>query len=80
MTLFEYINRNYERLKKDIRIGLIDPSLLKHYEIICRYDQYKKQGFETTKAVRFTGYDFNISARWVYKILEKMTTQLPEKI
>jgi hypothetical protein len=75
MTLFNYINQNITAVKVAIKSGLINTSVLREWEIYCRYDYYKKNSFKNSDAVEFTGCDFKISDQWVYKIIKKMESE-----
>ena len=72
MTLFTYISQNLERVKFDVRIGLITCGTLKHFQIYSRYDYYKRLGNSTCDAFVGVCNDFQVEQRWVYKIIKKM--------
>jgi len=76
MTVFNYINTNIERIKYDVSIGLIDKCIIRRFEIYCRYDQYRKQGYGIMDAALFAGDDFNISDKRVYAIRTKMEKEI----
>ena len=41
MTLFAYISTNIDRVKHDVKIGLITCTVIKHWQIYSRYEYYK---------------------------------------
>ncbi len=76
MTVFNYINTNIERIKYDVSIGLIDKCIIRRFEIYCRYDQYRKQGYNVSDSALFAGDDFNISDSRVFAIKLKMEAEI----
>lgn len=76
MTYFQYINANIERIKYEIRIGLIPCALLKHWQIYCKYDYYRKAGNMVGMSVEYCCDDFMVTASWVFKIISKMETEI----
>ena len=76
MTLFAYINQNLERIRHDMRIGLISPGVLRYYQIYSRYDYYKRLGHRNHDAVFCTAEDFALGESWVLKIIKKMEVEL----
>jgi hypothetical protein len=76
MTYFCYINDNIDRVKHDIKIGLISCSILKHYQIYSRYDYYKKLNNSTCSSIIYVCNDFQIEQRWAYKIIKKMEAEI----
>jgi hypothetical protein len=76
MTLFERINENIDRVKKDVCIGLIPCATLKHWQIYARYDSYRKAGHNVSKSALFTSFDFDVSDRHVMNIKKEMETEI----
>jgi hypothetical protein len=76
MTYFNYINENFDRVKKEICMGLISPSTMRYYSIYSRVDYYKKLNNSLRDSVIFTSIDFNIGENWVYKIIQNMERML----
>ena len=76
MILFAYISHNIDRIKYDVRIGLIPCGILKHWQIYSRYDYYKKIGNENYKSVLFTAEDMGVQENWVYCIIRKMEAEV----
>ncbi len=72
MTLFQYINANFDRVKYDIKIGLISPATLRHFQIYSRYDYYRMQGFNFRDSVLSVSIDLNVCESRVPKIIKKM--------
>ena len=76
MTLFVYINQNIDRIKFDIKAGLVPCVILRHWQIYSRYDYYRKLGHEVSEAVLFTGEDNKVNERSVYYIIKKMEREI----
>jgi hypothetical protein len=76
MTYFQYINSNLDRVKFDIKIGLISPSVLRYFLIYSRFDYYMVQGHSHAESLQFTGMDFNIGERWSQMIIKKMESEI----
>ncbi len=76
MTRFSYINQNLDRIKNEIKLGLISPCTLKHYGIYARYDYYRKINNSVTISAIFAAEDFKVNDRWVYKIIKNMETEI----
>jgi|GEM_PF-2053252 len=75
MTLYEYINENIDRIKVEIKMGLISTSIISGLEIYSRYKYYTIRDYKCSLSVLYTAQDFNISNRWVYKIIKLMEQQ-----
>jgi hypothetical protein len=75
MTKFEYINQNIETIKKEIKIGLISPTLLRHWEIYCKFDYYRRTN-SVCMSVFYTSEDLNVEERRIYTIKKLMETQI----
>lgn len=76
MTMFQYINSNIDHLRYEMKIGIVPCALLKHWQIYCRYDYYRKAGNMVGCSVEYCCDDFNVSANWVFKIIRKMETEI----
>jgi len=76
MTLFYYINKNLDRIKYDVKIGLISYGILRDMQIYSRYDYYKKLGNSNSKAVLFTADSLGINERRVYYLIKKMESEI----
>jgi hypothetical protein len=76
MMLFIYINTNIERVKKDIKLGLMPCSILHHWEIYARYDALKKMGNNTTMSVFQVSELYEISEPSIYRIIRKMESDV----
>jgi hypothetical protein len=76
MTLFEHINKDIEHTKKNVRIGLYNCSILRHYEIYSRFDLYKKEGYSWHNAFLFVVFDYNLSEMSVYRIIKQMECEV----
>lgn len=76
MTLFAYISTNIDRVKHDVKIGLITCTVIKHWQIYSRYEYYKRLGNSTCNAVIYCCNDFDVEQRWVYSIIKRMETEI----
>ena len=72
MTKFQYINDNLLTIKKEVRMGLIPPSVLSHFAIYSRYDYYRKLGNYVGFSVLFASDSCRVSESLVYKIIKEM--------
>jgi hypothetical protein len=78
MTTFTYINTNIDRIRKEIKAGIIPCTILLHWEIYSRYDIYRKMGHNTVMAVFFVAEQYKVSEILVYKIKRKMESEFDE--
>ncbi len=76
MTLFEYINGNIDRIRHDIKIGIITCTLLKHWQVYSRYEYYRRLGYTKTNCVFYVCNDFGLEQRWVYYIIKRMESKI----
>ena len=76
MTLYNYISTNYGRIKEDIRYGLISTTIIRHFEVYCRYDYYRKAGNTVSNSVLCTSEDYKCNERWIYKVIKNMERDL----
>ena len=74
--LFDYINKEIDRIKYDVKLGIIPCAVLKHYSIYSRYDYYKKLGNSKENAVVFVCNDFQVARSWVFIIIKKMECEI----
>jgi hypothetical protein len=72
MNRFEYLNTNIERVKSEVKLGLISTSILRHYAIYSRYDYYRKLNNTVCLSVILTSENLNICQSGVFKIIKKM--------
>lgn len=72
MTLYEYLNRNIERLKAETKMGLISTTTIKHYEIYSRFDYYRKTDLSVAMAIIYVCEDHKIDERTMYRIKQRM--------
>lgn len=72
MTLYTYINENIVRIRKEIRLGIMPCSLLRHWEIYSRFDSYVKSGQSRNVAILWAGTDFKLKERMVRYIVKEM--------
>jgi len=76
MTRFEYINENFERIKKDIANRITSAYIIKHFAIYGRYQIYRKQGYNKTTAALYAGDDYKVTDIAVFKIINQMETEI----
>lgn len=72
MTLFIYISQNIDRIKYEVKIGLISCNLLVQWQIYSRYEYWKRLNNSTSNAVILICNEFQVTPDWIYKIIKKM--------
>lgn len=72
MHLYAYLNANIERIRREVALGIIPCSVLRHWEIYSRFDAYKKMNYSVVDAVLFTSNDMRCCESSVFKIIHKM--------
>ena len=76
MTLFHYINRNLDHIKLDIKLGIVSSTILRRWEIYCRYDYYRKLENPVSIAVINAADDFKVCESLVYITKKQMEKQI----
>ena len=79
MNRFEFINKNLlspDGIIEQIRLGILPLSVRRHFEIYSKFDYYKKQGYNISKAVFYVSEDFRVTEDTVYKIKKSMETEI----
>jgi len=76
MSRFEYINLHLDTIRKEVKIGLISPTILAHYSIYSRFDYYRKSGEYVGVSVFFTNQDMKVSEKTIYKIIKNMQEEI----
>jgi len=76
MTKFQYINTNIDKIKEEVKIGLLPTSIVNYYVIYSRYDYYRKLGNYVGFSVLYTSDNFGVSERTVYNIIKKMEEEI----
>jgi hypothetical protein len=74
--MFSYISSNIDRIKFDVKIGLIPCSLIKHFQIYSRYDYYRRLGNTVSTSVVYTGFDTKVQENCVYTVIKKMEAEI----
>lgn len=72
MTLYAYINANSNRVRLEIRMGLIPCTIMRQWEIYSRYDIFRRAGMNVTQAVCNTSCEMRVGERYVYLTIKKM--------
>ena len=72
MTLFEYVNKNIPRIRKEVKAGIVPWSVIWHWEIYAKYDVYRKSGETSMISVIRVSDEFRIKNRMVFHIIRKM--------
>lgn len=75
MTLYQYINHDIDRIRKEIKLGLIPCGLLRHWKVYSKYDIYRKMGHTVFEAVVFTSLDMRTSERSVFRTIKRMEAE-----
>ena len=76
MTLFIYISQNIDRIKFDMRIGLISCTVMKHWQVYSRYDYYRRLNNSKPESVYYVSEDFKTTCKNVYEIIKKMEEEI----
>lgn len=72
MTRYQYINKNFLTIKKEVKMGLISTTVLAHFAIYSRYDYYRKLGNYVGFSVLFTADSCHVSEPTVYRVIRLM--------
>ena len=72
MQLYGYVNTNIDRIRREVNLGIVPCSVLRHWEIYSRFDAYKKMNNSIVDAVLFTAGDMHCCESSVFKIIRKM--------
>lgn len=75
MTLFNYINENLDKVKVDVKNGLMPCSIISHFTIYSRFDYYRKLGNPCCDATIYVCNDFQVSESTVFRIIKKMESE-----
>ena len=76
MILFNYVSVHIDRIKSEIKVGIIPCSLLHYWEIYARYDTYKKMGDSETMARFQTSEKFRVSEMTICRVIRKMESHV----
>lgn len=77
MKLFAYINTNIDRVKSEVKAGIMPCSILRHWEIYAKYDYYRKMGYTCMISVAYICDDFRgVKANTVFRIIRKMEAEI----
>ena len=76
MTVFNHISANIDRIKFEVQIGIVSKYIFRYYQIYCRYDYYKKAGYNKMDSCLYAGDDFALSDEWIYKIIKRMEKEI----
>jgi hypothetical protein len=72
MTRFQYINKNIDHVKEEVKLGILPTSILNYYYIYSRFDYYRKLGNYVCFAVLFTSDSCKVSESTVYRAIKNM--------
>jgi len=72
MNKFNYINENFLTIKKEVKMGLIPPTVLSHFAIYSRYDYYRKLDNYVGFSVLVAADNCRVSESLVYKVIKEM--------
>ena len=79
MTKFEYINTNILNpagIREQIKLGILPTKIIRHFEIYCKYDYYRKQGYKKYISVGFASEDYRLHDVTILRIIKSMETEL----
>lgn len=72
MTRFQYINDNFLTIKKEVKMGLISPTVLSHFAIYSRYDYYRKLDNYVGFSVLLTADSCRVCEKTVCRVIKEM--------
>jgi len=75
-TVYGYINQNIDRVKREVNMGLMPVSILRHWEIYSRYDLHRRMGSCVSEAVEHTAIDMGCCDSTVFKVVNKFEKQI----
>jgi hypothetical protein len=76
MTRIELINKDIDNVKLYIQAGMFSCAILRHLEIYCRYELYKKMGKSLSESILNAADDFQISEVTMYAIKKQMESEI----
>jgi hypothetical protein len=76
MTLFTYISQNIDRIKVEVKFGIISCTLIKHWLVYSRYEYYRRLKNCKTDAIIYVCNDYQVEERSVYYIIKKMESEI----
>jgi hypothetical protein len=76
LTKYEYINRNIDHIKLDVKLGIVSYTVIRHWEIYCRFDYYRKLNNPISDAAINAGDDFKISETQIFRIKKDMESEI----
>ncbi|HUX57064.1 MAG TPA: hypothetical protein VMV77_08825 [Bacteroidales bacterium] len=79
MTKFEYINTNIltpAGIREQVKLGILPASIIRHFELYCRYDYYRKQGYKKYMAVGFISEDYRLHDVTILRIIKNMEKEV----
>ena len=79
MTKFEYINTNIlnpKGIREQVKLGILPASIIRHFELYCRYDYYRKQGYKKYMAVGFISEDYRLHDVTILRIIKNMEREV----
>lgn len=76
MTKFQYINENFESIKKEVKMGLVSTSTFSHYFIYSRYDYFRRLNKFNGISILLTADSCRICEMTVYRIIKEMESEI----
>jgi hypothetical protein len=76
MTKFNYINNNLDRIKQEVKMGLISTSTLNHYAIYSRYDYFRRLNNYNGVSILLTADSCKVDDSTVYRVIKEMESKI----
>jgi len=79
MTKFEYINQNIlnpKGIREQVKLGILPASIIRHFELYCRYDYYRKQGYKKYISIGFVAEDYRLHDNTILNVIRSMEAEL----
>lgn len=76
MRLYDYINNNYDRVRRETRIGLMPMSVLGHWRAYSRFDLHVKSGRKICEAITLASVETKLAESTLYLIKKQMEEEI----
>jgi hypothetical protein len=76
MNKFQYLSQDFDRIKKETKMGLISTCILSQYAMYSRFDYYRKLGNNVTISAIYTAETMRVSKRCVFRAIKNMQEEI----
>jgi hypothetical protein len=76
MNKFEYINKNLEFIRNQIKAGLVSTFALSHLEVYKIYTNYLNKGFKKGESTKLTAKDLKVSMHFIQRVRKDMESEV----